>query len=176
MHRISTVLGLLVVAASISTCCAAAAVDQLFVSSASNIDLAKNTVKLPLYAAKLASPSGATAYYLVTEASTPAAAKAWGVSLSKPLATLAGTKFLQQAKPATPGPVMPSSSLLVPAGINFAAGKRSLVPNPSTAFPPLKFTYSAQGNPGAHTRHTGVPREHSCCSHARNAATPHART
>jgi hypothetical protein len=146
MHAF-TVLCLLLTAARTF---AAPAVDEVFVRTAKDIDVVKSTVRLPLYTAKLA--NGATVFHIVTEASNPAAAKAWGgVSLSAPLATLKGSKYVQQAKPDKPGAaVTPASLLVVPAGVDFAYGSRSLVPNPSTGFPPLNFTYSAQGSPGTH--------------------------
>jgi hypothetical protein len=131
------------------------------------LDVAAGTVRLPLHRARLA--DGGTAYYIVTEASTPEAAAAWGASHAPALASAAA--IAQRAKVVTPagqgggggggggsrGLLQANESqgaggelplLQVPATVNFARGKRSVTPDPKTGFPPTAFNFSAQGNPG----------------------------
>jgi hypothetical protein len=141
---------------------------QRFLASAQDINLVNNTVRLPLHQGML--PNGTTVYFIVTEASTEAAAKAWGVSYAPVLADVKGTSVVQKAlsvvsandttanprrsllAPATDSVARSNASpyqvIEVPATVNFQHGKRSITPNPQTGFPPLNFSYSAQGDPG----------------------------
>ena len=121
-------------------------VAQQFVSSAKDIDLVANTVVLPLH--KIQLPGGTTAWVVVTEASSAEAARAWGVSYSPALAAAKGSSVVQETAVVGGGAAVPPAVLEVPAGVDFAYGKRSVTPNPTTAFPPTNFTYSAQGEPG----------------------------
>lgn len=123
---------------------AAPRIDTKFLESARDIDLTRNTVVLPLHPAVL--PSGTKTYFIVTEASTAAAAKAWGANHAPSLSNLKGTAQVQAVRGAsTP---QPGSVLQVPATVDFTHGKRSVTPNPTTGFPPTAFSFSAQGNKG----------------------------
>lgn len=125
-------------------------IEKNFLPSAKYIDLVKQTVTLPLYRAVL--PSGATVFYLVTEASTADAARAWGVSYAPILAEAKDSAAVQRVKAvdgaSKPTTVKPSQILQIPATVDFLRGKRSVTPNTITGFPPSKFSFSAQGDPG----------------------------
>lgn len=111
------------------------------------LDLANDTVRLPLYRASL--PNGAVAFYIVTEASTKEAARNWGASHAPSLASAAAV--VQPAKVAgatRAGTAGAMPDLVLPATVDFAHGKRSITPDPVMGFPPTNFSYSAQGDPG----------------------------
>jgi hypothetical protein len=114
------------------------------------VNLAANTVKLPLHRATL--PDNTAVYFIVTEASSKDAAAVWGASHAAALAQTSGSAVVQQGVPvgtpsATAG-VTPAQTLRVNATVNFLHGTRRVTPDPSTGFPPTNFSFSAQGNAG----------------------------
>jgi hypothetical protein len=121
-------------------------VRALFLPSAGALDLEKGTVTLPLQAAR--GPRNTTVHFVVTEASTPAAAAAWGAGLAAELAGARGTAAVQRARVAVPAAAQEQQVYEVPATVDFRFAKRSVTPNPTTAFPPTAYSYSAKGDPG----------------------------
>jgi hypothetical protein len=119
-----------------------------YIGSASDVDLRASTVTLPAYEGTL-SGKGGTVYYIVTDASTPEAAKLWGVNHAPVLAKAVGTAYVQMVEPVEAGIISPENSgLKFNATINFDRGVRTVVPDPATTFPPEAFSYSAAALPG----------------------------
>jgi hypothetical protein len=140
---------LFVLILGIGRCTAQAVVGTPFVQAGA-VNLAANTVKLPLHRATL--PDNTAVYFIVTEASSKDAAAVWGASHAAALAQTAGSAVLQQGVPVgTPsatGGVTPAQTLRLNATVNFLHGTRRVTPDPSTGFPPTNFSFSAQGNAG----------------------------
>jgi hypothetical protein len=119
-------------------------VAQLYMSSASGVDLVQHQVTLPAYIGSTS--DGATVYYIVTEASTPAAARLWGVNAAPSLSGLRGSSQVQRVRQqATPD----NSDVVFNATVDFEYGRRRVVPGPAgKEFPPMAFNYSAMADPG----------------------------
>jgi hypothetical protein len=123
-----------------------------FIAEPDSINLANNTVTLPLHRASLR--NGTQLYFIVTEASTAEASRLWSCSHSAALAAVRGTTVVQNVlavnatNAASARAVGPGSLLQLPATVNFLYGKRSVTPDPVAGFPPINFTYSARGNEG----------------------------
>jgi hypothetical protein len=114
----------------------------------SQLDLAANTVTLPLCKGRLEDEPDTTVLYIVTDASTPAAAEAWGANAAAPLAAVAGVRAAHMAATVAGGaaPACGAGNVVFPATVDFGAGKRSVTPGP-TSFPPSNFTLGARAGP-----------------------------
>jgi hypothetical protein len=127
------------------------ALEENFIISASAVDLEKLLVTLPVYKG-VTRGSKETVHYIVTDASTPEAAVAWGVNYAPALARARDTPQVQQVRSGanSSGPISPAnSSLVFAATVDFDHGKRAVTPGPSgSEFPPSAFNYSAEGQPG----------------------------
>jgi hypothetical protein len=127
------------------------ALEETFVTSSSAIDLEKNLVTLPVYKG-VTKGNKETVHYIVTDASTPEAAVAWGVNYAPALARARGTPQVQLVRSgaSSPGPINPAnSSLVFVATVDFNRGKRAVTPGPKgSEFPPSAFNYSAEAEPG----------------------------
>ena len=115
---------------------------------AAAVDLEKDLVTLPVYTGSLAGEDNVKIYYIVTDASTEAAAKAWGVNVAPPLAALKGSSGLVQSAGGQPSYSPDNAGITFTATVDFLYGKRAVVPDPETGFPPLAFNYSAKALPG----------------------------
>jgi hypothetical protein len=129
----------------------------LYVTSVEDVDLYNNTVTLPTYEGTIAAngssaADGSKVYYIVTDASTPEAARLWGVNHAPALAYAAGTVYAQkvtQAGNSSATAVGPGSSTIqFQATCNFGHGVSAVIPGAESAFPPKAFNYSAMGRPG----------------------------
>lgn len=130
-------------------------VAKLYMSSATGVDLVQHLVTLPAYTGSTS--DGGTVYYIVTEASTPTAARLWGVNVASSLSGLQGTSQVQKVRQqATPD----NGDVVFPATVDFEYGKRRVVPGSAgKEFPPMAFNYSAMADQGE-ARHAPIS---TCC-------------
>ena len=103
--------------------------------SAVSIDIAHETVTLPLYRGRTS--SGETVWYVVTESSNMAEATRRGLNYSGKLAHAIGTAAVQNAK-------LVHGALVFEGTVNFSK-KRVLVPGPN-GFPPTRYAAGAVGD------------------------------
>jgi hypothetical protein len=116
------------------------------------LHLKSGTATLPLCRGRLRGSPDTTVLYIVTDASTPATAKAWGANLAEPLAAAAGSGAVQRTVEPAGGALCSggqgfAAELEFPATVDFEAGKRSVTPGP-TFFPPSNFTLGSKAAPG----------------------------
>ncbi|KIY95395.1 hypothetical protein MNEG_12568 [Monoraphidium neglectum] len=121
-------------------------IQTLFVPRA-KIDVDDNNVVLPLCKGRLRGSRNTTILYIVIDASTAAAAEAWGANLAPPLAAAAASRAAQNASAAGGMPTCAGGNLEFAATVDFAAGNRSVTPGP-TAFPPSSFSPGPKALPG----------------------------
>jgi hypothetical protein len=100
------------------------------------IDRTKRTATLPLFTGRTA--TGAHTYYIVTESSDAADAKARGVIYSPKLKNVLKTKAVQTV-------TRTGADVTFPGTVDFAP-KGSLVPNKKTGFPPKTFSAGSVGD------------------------------
>jgi len=103
--------------------------------SALSIDIAHETVTLPLYSGRTS--AGETVWYVVTESSNMAEATRRGLNYSGKLAHAIGTAAVQNAK-------LVHGTLVFEGTVNFSK-KRVLVPGPN-GFPPTRYAAGAIGD------------------------------
>jgi len=103
--------------------------------SALSIDIAHETVTLPLYSGRTS--AGETVWYVVTESSNMAEATRRGLNYSGKLAHAIGTAAVQNAK-------LVHGALVFEGTVNFSK-KRVLVPGPN-GFPPTRYAAGAIGD------------------------------
>jgi hypothetical protein len=107
----------------------------LFVRSA--VEHPDFTVTLPLHRG---TSRGRTVYYVLFDSSSGEEAQAKGINGSQKLANARDTGAVQHV-------AVVDGVVDFPASVDFAAGVRSVVPGPG-GFPPVAFSFSAQGEPG----------------------------
>jgi hypothetical protein len=104
--------------------------------SALNIDIAHETVTLPLHKGRTG--NGETTWYIVTESSDQADATQRGVNYSNKLLNALGTAAVQNGR-------LEGETLVFDGTVNFGL-TRVLVPGPN-GFPPTQFAPGAMGDP-----------------------------
>src|SRR5205807_7219031 len=127
--------------------------DHLTTESAIQVDLSKETVRLPLYKgiADKGTPREETVWYVLLDASDQGLAHDLGVNYAPKLANIAigDPAAVQQATLTNP---TPQANPFGPGVVNFAGAPnfspaRVLVPGPN-GFPPAKFAPGAVAGPG----------------------------
>ncbi|MGA2321885.1 MAG: hypothetical protein ABSG95_14315 [Solirubrobacteraceae bacterium] len=103
--------------------------------SALSIDIAHETVTLPLYSGRTS--GGETIWYVVTESSNRAEATRRGLNYSGKLANALGTAAVQNAR-------LVHGALVFEGTVNFSK-KRVVVPGPN-GFPPTRYAAGAKGD------------------------------
>lgn len=104
--------------------------------SALKIDIAHETVTLPLYEGR--TRNGSAFWYVVTDSSTAADASRRGVNYSNKLLNALGTAAVQEGQ-------FQDGKLVADGTVNFGL-KHVLVPGPN-GFPPAQFAPGAKGDP-----------------------------
>jgi len=120
---------------SASTARASKGIFAFILPSALSVDIAHETVTLPLYEGRTS--AGATTWYIVTESSSLADATKRGVSYSPKLLNAVGTAAVQNGH-------LEHGTLVFDGTVNFGL-HWSVVPGP-TGFPPKSFSYGARGD------------------------------
>jgi hypothetical protein len=103
--------------------------------SAHNLDIAHETVTLPLYEGRTS--AGQPTWYIVSDASTRSEARRLGVNYAHKLSYAADTKAVQQVH-------VVSGTVVFPGTVNFSR-RRVLVPGPD-GFPPARYAPGARGD------------------------------
>lgn len=113
--------------------------DNVFLKSALAIDFTYRnaTVTLPLYRGR--TPDGGDAFYIITEASDAAVARAMGINFSPKMAKAAGTAG---AMPVT----LANGVLQFPGTVDFSPEYAVVPGDAPTYFPPKSFTPGARGD------------------------------
>lgn len=105
--------------------------------SAVSIDIAHETVTLPLFRGR--TRSGGTFWYVVTESSNQADAKSRGVTYAPKMLNALGTAAVQEGQ-------FSGETLVADASVNFGL-KHVLVPS-ANGFPPVQYAPGARGDVG----------------------------
>jgi hypothetical protein len=119
---------------------------KLFLKNAVHLDLAANTVTLPVFRGR--TPTGGDTWYIVTESSDRGDARRRGVNFAPKLANALGTAAVQQVRVlgAGPGNSLRHFGIVQFAGTVDFSPTRVVVPNPVNGFPPDAFAPGAVGD------------------------------